>query len=230
MSNLNAIQERSYKRLTVRYNDLINELNKPVKEVKTLDNLVKEIKALELEKRESEERSQLTAVNRKHAERKSFLVELLKLEFPAHENIQNNDGSMHATKLKKYPSLRKFIEKYKYVTFKSVKNQFIECVYNRKTYYLNRPKYEYQKDTKYLKFETLQDACDYNDIQFKNLSFSKFKSQQSKILAESEKIKKTIEDHNKKVNALNAYFLESEGLIQSDSGRAHVKTFYQLKN
>ncbi len=220
------VTERRLKRLNELNNSLCEELGKPTATEESIEILVQSIKTLEKEKREAAEIKKLNAVNRKHEERKNFLIELLALEFPKDEDIQNNDGSFHSTKLKKYPSLSEFMEKYKYARFTTDKGIYTECKEGRHTYRILRSHYNSGEPNSYTKFESLEEACSYNWIQFKQMTYKKFQALQKSILKESAKMQKAIAIHNEKINSLNAYFLENEQLIQPIKSD-FVKAYYQ---
>ncbi len=220
---MQTLNDRKINTLNTILSDLQKELCKPLESVKNVDELLIKIKELETEKKEIEQKKKLSTINNKHDKRKLFLEQVLAIELPT-EDITTNLGHLHATKLKKYPSLAEFMKENQYVRFIFKNGNYTECKNGQEITYLKKSTYS-DNTTTYADFKDLKEACNYNNIRFDSLNFKKFKALENKILKESERIKAEVKKSIEKLNALDCLFLESENLINKDSYTTY-KAYY----
>lgn len=203
--------------LKERLTDLQEELGKALSGPDMdYEEIVGKIKALEEEKRQLNKQKLIDKANKRHKEMRNFLKDVLAVNFPKHEDIQNNDGSFHATKVKKYPKIVALMEKYPYTRFTTDNGVYIKAESGRETYTLREPFYSSGKPTVYKDFKTFEDALAYNSIKEKDLTLKQFLKLESKIQKESERIKKEVEKSYQKLKSLDVYYLENENLISQN--------------
>jgi hypothetical protein len=224
----NTLEQRRIERLNIKLNKLQDELGKALDNSITsdIDKLLDEIRALEAEKKENHKRTELERVNRQHKEKREFLKEALKVEFP-NEDLRTNEGSLHKTKIKKHPSFQAFVNKYPYASFEfcNQTNKYHIIKKGGETYQILKPSY-IGSEVNYTTFESFETCCKWNHFQIKPMTFKQFQKVETAILKEGEKLKKTIKEHEERIKKLNAYFLECNNLIKKSQERAY--SYYSI--
>ncbi len=196
-----------------RLNDrLISLLDDPTVTVDTIEEAAAAIKQAEQDKKKAEFKTRLDSVNKEHERKRNLLRKWLEVQFPKYEDITNQDGSFHSTKMRKVYGLVELVTG-SYVRAKFESGNYVEIKTGRDSFRLLKSEYKYNEPTKYIPFETFEEACEYNGIKPKKVSFSNAWSNAQKIEKEGEKIRELIKKHGEKVKSLDKYFLESENLI-----------------
>ena len=190
---------------------LISLLDDPTATVDTIDEAAAAIKQAEQDKKKADFKTRLDSVNKEHERKRNLLRKWLGIQFPE-EDITNQDGSFHTTKMRKVEGLVELVTG-GYVRAKFEYGNYVEIKTGRDSFRLLKSEYKYNEPTKYIPFETFEEACEYNGIKPKKVSFSNAWSNAQKIEKEGEKIRELIKKHGEKVQSLDKYFLESENLI-----------------
>lgn len=202
-----------------RLNNVLRKLQDEIMENRTmpekdLDVLCEKIRKAEEKIRVSKKETILKAVNKKHKERKQILKTLLDTELPK-EDITNNDGTFHASKIKKYPQIMALKDRFDWLRLKidGNCNTYIKVEIGRDSYDLVETIYKSGEPNEYKPFESFESALSYNRIRAKETTLKQFLSLEKKILKESKRIKEEVEKSYQKIKELDSYFLENENLI-----------------
>jgi len=207
-------QKLMQKRLDRLNAKLVQLLNDPNVTVNTIEEASKAIKKAQQDKKKLDFKTKLEAVNKEQEKQRKILKDCINIDFPKHEDITNNNGSFHSSKAKKIESLQNILDKYNYVSACYKDGLYTSIKISRYEFRLFKQVHEYNKPTKYLPFESFEEACEYNGIKAKKVLFSSAWANAQKIQKEGEKIKALINKHRKKVESLDKYFLENQKLIQ----------------
>jgi len=224
-------KNRRLTRLNEKLNKLQNDLCKEFKSVENLDELVKQIKELETEKKTLEKKAILKKVNDEHTKKRNMLIELMKIKFPI-EDITTNSGEFHATKVKKVDVLNKLCEN-GYVTAE-IKTQPSDTNPNGETIYeairiggeryrLVNYEYEGSKCTMNY-FNTLEEALNMNGIKAEPVKFSAYTKAEKVATKEREKLEKYLKEMDEKLKAVDIYFFESHNLLRRGQERGYTYT------
>lgn len=215
--------------LANRQKEQIAEINKQIEELNStaekellnqdfsLDNykrLSKKIDALKEEKRVINISKKLDRLNADYKAKREFLKDFLKITLPV-EDVTNQDGTIHKTKIKKYPELQKFIEKYDVRTMYYSLKISKYCVIDSREFttdfdIVTRGKHSDSEEDKYLNFEELLQR---NSIRPKNLTLKQFLSLESRLFKERKKIEETVKKYKQSLNSLQFDTLRQEKLI-----------------
>lgn len=226
------METKKSKFLANRQKETIAEINKQIEELNSsvekellnqdfsLENykrLSKKIDTLKEEKRVINISKKLDKLNADYKAKREFLKDFLKITLPV-EDITNQDGTIHKTKIKKYPELQNFIDKYDIRTmYYSFKINKYCVIYSRKFTtdfdIVTRGKYSDSEEDKYLNFEEILQR---NSIRSKNLTLKQFFSLESKLIEERKKIEKAVEKYEQKLKNLQFSKLRSEELISEN--------------
>jgi len=183
------------------------------------------IKALEDEKKEQETAKLLERHNESQDKKRAMLKRALSIQLPE-EDITTQDSTIHGTKIKKHPELMKLQEDTwrLYLTFE--KGMYPKIQVSGDTYNLLKYKSNgYGEDSTYEPFETFEEACKYNGIQFKNPTIKKSLQNIAKLQAESDKMKAKLEEYSERCKKLNSHTLSNIGAI-SQQQRHHYEYFH----
>jgi hypothetical protein len=227
----NEIEKRRLTRLNEKLNKLQDELCKEVNSVQNLDELVKQIKELETEKKTLEKKAILKKVNEEHTKKRNMLIELMKINFPDYD-ITTNSGEFHATKVKNIPILNELC-KNGYVTAEintqpSDTNPNGSIIYEAiriggERYRLVNYKYEAYKCTMSY-FNTLEEALNMNGIKAEPVKFSEYTKAERVATKEREKLEKYLKEMDEKLKAVDIYFFESNNMLRRGQERGYTYT------
>lgn len=180
---------------------------------KRYDQMSNEIDKLE---KERETVGQITAIeryNREQAEKRAILKKLLDTERPV-EDITNQDGTLHATKVKKYPKLEAINkELWNFSMIQNKADKWIEARTSGDNYRLMFWEYK-NSETIYREFENFEEACKHNGIELKPLNVKKELRNIERLKDETEKMRKQLEAYSERCKKLNGYTLSSIGAIE----------------
>jgi len=227
----NELQKMRLTRLNEKLNKLQNELCKDFSNIQDLDQLVKQIKELETEKKTLEKKAILKKVNEQHTKKRNILIELMKINFPE-EDITTNSREFHATKVKNIPILNELC-KNGYVTAEiktqpSDTNPNGSIIYEAITiggerYRLVNYEYEGSKCTMNY-FKTLDEALNMNGIKKEPVKFSEYTKAERVATKEREKLEKYLKEMDEKLKAVDIYFFESHNLLKRGQERGYTYT------
>ena len=190
---------------------LISLLDDPSAQIDAIEKAADSIKEAQRAKKKADFKARLDSVNKEHERRRNLLSKWLDVQFPK-EDITNQDGGFHTTKMRKINGLVELVTG-GCVRAKFKNGNYVEIKTGRDSFWLLKPEYKHNEPTEYIPFETLGEACYYNGIKPEKVPLSKAWSNAQKIEKEGEKIRKLIEKHKDKVASLDKHFLENENLI-----------------
>jgi hypothetical protein len=206
-------------RLNVLNEKLCRLLDSPQPKETDIDKLCQKIKQAETEKKQSEIAQKVDTFNTEQAKQRGILKQLLALEMPS-EDITNNDGSLHAVKLKRVKGLEKLTAENYNVSFSwGYRSKVYETAnVGGKRYQLLKRNYNgYGKEDTFEPFEDFAAACYQNGIQPKDLKLSKVFRDIEKIEAEGERIKQAADKYSDKLKALDCYTLQNVGVLKQQN-------------
>ena len=231
MRTFNQLPQEAQNNLTTKLEKLQTELHQALDTPNGNEDfklICAKINDLELQLKEQKKKERLKVVNELHAKQKDILIEALTIEFPT-EDIRTNDLNFHSVKVRKYPTLDAFNKKYPYAvfTYNYKAKKYTHCNLNGKEYRLFVNCYDNQAETMEV-FTDLKQACEYNRIQIKNLTFASFKKQEREILAKCKKVQDAIDKLSKDLKETNGHHLDCEGLINSNERHGHVYNYTSI--
>ena len=204
------IEKRRLERLNVK---LAYLLNQPTSNETDIDKLVAKIKEAEAAKKHAKIAEDVERVNRQHAKRRKTLKALLALEMPK-EDITKNDCSFHAVKGKKVKGLSEIIAKGWTTAEYNAELQIYPSMKTQgETFIIMKPNYSSGSNITHIPFESFEQACEQNGIKSKPVKLATVLKNIEKLKIEGEKMKKFAEAYSDKVSALDAHFLNSNGIV-----------------
>jgi len=209
---------------TTEQTALLDELRSVTTTDQRAKQIMAELKAIDAKQTEQRKREKLNQVNTDHAKKREILTALLSVPMPD-EDIRVNDGSFHATKIKRYPELKALVDG-QYLRFEFAANCYHTAKNSRERFSILEPTYEYGKPDSYKPFESFEAACDYNGILPQEMTFAEFQRIESAVLAESERIKAEISKSQQKMRDLGAFTLSSNNLVRTS--QMHVTEYFTI--
>ncbi len=170
------------------------------------------LKAIEDKIKVAERLELIKNVNAKHERLRAIAKEVFECEQPS-ENILCNDGSFHATKIKKYPKLAAL----KYASGVLKDGLLYELRVNGETFRLYKTKYEYNKPEEHAKIQDFEEFLNYNSIMAKNITIEEYNEIAQKIEAINNEFKEAAEKFSKQKSELDLYNLNHFGLVSQQS-------------
>jgi len=186
------------------------------------DAVITEIRKLESAESLHKKTTQLDRVNKEQSERRELLRALMSIEMPT-EDIRTQDGSFHAAKIKKYPELMELVNTH-YLRFEFEGGVYHSAKGNDR-FSILKPVYEGDKRT-YTRFDSFNDACDFNGIMREHLTFEKFTKMEREIVTESERMKKEIEKSRETLKEMGAWELVTNNLLRQN--QPHVTVYFEI--
>lgn len=158
----------------------------------------------------------LDKVNARQTRLRELARQAWEAETPTND-ITTNDGSFHATKVKKYPKLSAL--KYAYAKFQD--GLMTELRINGEKFNMYAVKYEYSKPNEYTRPKTFDEFLQLNHIMAKDMTLPEFEA----LIEANKKINETLESAIKAASAarekLNMYSLSAWGLFNQRTEHVH---------
>jgi len=150
----------------------------------------------------------LRQVNTKYSRLRDIALQAWECEQPA-EDITCSDSSFHKTKVKKYPKIAAL----SYTSAKWEDSRIVELRINGEKFRMYRQKYEYNKDTEYIRPESFTDFLALNSIPAKDITLTEYNEISEKLNDLNIELKTNIEKYKNSLESLNYSNLNYWGLI-----------------
>lgn len=147
-------------------------------------------------------------VNRKHERLRADAMLLWECEQPT-QDITCVDGTLHSTKVKKYPKLAAL----HHIRAKFQDGLITEITYGGRSFYMYEAKYEYNKPTVYTRPDSFAQFCKMNSILPEPLTIEQYNAACKELDAAKETLKEHVKKYEAELHRIGAYNLSSLGLI-----------------
>lgn len=190
-----------------------------VREIEDPNDIAELIRAAEAENKKADTIKRVERYNVQEAAKREKLKRVLSIVLPS-EDITNEDGTIHATKIRRFPELVKLQEDFRSVLlfWNGNAKRYTATSLEGEKFEIMSKEYGYNgaPDT-FHDFTGFEAACSCNYIEPKPLNVKNVLRDIQKIVAEDKKTRLQLEKHNDKLKALNAQTLANFGAINRQS-------------
>lgn len=190
------------------------------------EKLLKEIKTVEQQIKETELKQNIESVNKRDAIFKDFLKDLFNVGIISRDLITDS-GKLHKNRQKQNPLLYALVEKYQYLYFtigyqKQVITHFATLGLRKE---LENTSINYslpKKDQKQQCFETLEQLCNYNRVLYNPIKLNDVKKQLQAINKATEKFEAERKKYDNELEKQQKYFLDNEGFLYTSPTHSYT--------
>ena len=180
--------------------------------------VLQQMRELDQQLKQANRNELLERVNKQQTQKRELAAKVWECEETA-EDITTADGSLHKTKVKKYPKLAAL----KYAYGKWENNLLKELRVNGEKFYMYRSDYKSGEPTTYRRPTSFADFLELNSIMIEPLTAEQFTDLSDKLNQAANELKQHIKDYEAKIKELDYHSLNFWGLIGQHG--EHVYTY-----
>ncbi len=203
---MNTTILKTKEQLQQDYNLLLEQLRNSNR--KNTEAIILQMNENKAQVKELDKINLLKQVNAKYSRLRNMAKQAYDCELPT-EDITNDNGYFHKTKVKKYPKIAAL----EYASAHWEKGMLTNIRINGEKFNMFRIKYEYGKEDIYTRPETFADFLELNIIPSEDITIEQYNEFSSKLKALNDKLKADIESYDKGLKSINTSRLNYYGLV-----------------
>lgn len=178
--------------------------------------VLQQMRELDQQLKQANRNELLERVNKQQTQKRELAAKVWECEETA-EDITTADGSLHKTKVKKYPKLAAL----NYVHAEVKDGKLIVINYNGEKFRMYKTQSSYNEPTIYTRFPSFVEFLEFNGIMPEPMTAEQFTEICNQLADANTEIRQQIEAYKAKLNKINSSALSCYGLIGQ-----HPEHFY----